>query len=183
MDLKNETQNITKVVGIGARFPVFDLEVFTKGAATRITDEAFKSKWTVLFTWPFDFTFVCPTEILAFNNLSHEFVNIDCQLFGMSIDSVFAHEKWQTELGGTIHFPWMADTKRELSSILGILDPVTGATYRATYIIDPSRIIRSISINDLVVGRNPDETLRLVQAFQTGKLCGCNWKPGEQTLN
>jgi peroxiredoxin (alkyl hydroperoxide reductase subunit C) len=153
------------------------------GSFGRITNEAFKSKWTVLFTWPFDFTFVCPTEILAFNDLAHEFQNIECQLFGMSIDSVFAHEKWQKELDRKINFPWLSDTKRELSTVLGILDPVTGATYRATYILDPARVVRSVSINDLVVGRNPNETLRLVQAFQTGKLCGCNWQPGESTLD
>ena len=137
----------------------------------------------MIFTWPFDFTFVCPTEIIAFNKLYPEFKAINCELLGLSIDSQYAHQEWQKTLGEQIVFPWLADVKRDLSMALGILDPHTGATYRATYIIDPDCIIRSICINDLAVGRNPDETLRLVQAFQTGKFCGCNWQPGETTLN
>lgn len=173
------------LLNVGSKFPNFELEAVVAGNSdfVKITQEVLKSKWSVIFTWPFDFTFVCPTEILAFNDLYPKFKAIECDLYGMSIDSVFAHQKWQQELGTKINFPWLGDVKRELSSKLGILDEVTGATYRATYIIDPARIIRSISVNDLVVGRNPDETLRLVQAFQTGKLCGCNWRPGDATLS
>lgn len=172
------------IVGVGSVIPDFSLEM-VKGndqVFSRITNVDLRGKWSVLFTWPFDFTFVCPTEVLEFNRLYEDFAKLNCTLLGMSIDSPYVHMKWRSELG-EIHFPFLSDVRRDLSNALGILDATTGATYRATYIIDPDLVIKSISVNDLSVGRNPKEVLRLLQAFQTGKLCGCNWEPGQTTLN
>jgi peroxiredoxin (alkyl hydroperoxide reductase subunit C) len=178
-----QTSNQNTMLGIGSTFPEFKLNAIQHDEFTEIDNTAIKGKWSVIFSWPFDFTFVCPTEIMAFNILYPQFQSINCALLGLSIDSQYVHQQWQKNLGDKIVFPWLSDVKRDLSMALGIIDPNSGGTYRATYIIDPNGIIRSISIMDLSVGRNPDETLRLVQAFQTGKLCGCNWTPGTATLN
>jgi len=176
----------TRFIAVGQDLPNFALQSVRKSDQTtfpKISKEDCKGKWTVIFTWPFDFTFVCPTEVMEFNKLYDEFDKLNCNLFGLSIDSPYVHTKWIKELGDNIKFPFLSDVKREFAHQMGILDKNSGGTYRATYIVDPETTIRSISINDLAVGRNPSETLRLVQAFQTGKLCGCSWKPGQATLN
>ena len=171
---------VENTISIGATFPNFRLNtVLANNEIVTLTDSVLEGKWSVFFTWPFDFTFVCPTEINGFNKIYADFAQADCQLFGLSIDSEFVHLEWKKSFKDPIKFPWMSDVSRQLSTRLGIIDAMTGATYRATYIIDPKKQIRSISINDLSVGRNPEETLRLVQAFQSGELCGCQWQPGD----
>ena len=171
-----------KFLGVGSKFPSFELDCVRDYVQSDVvTHKHLHGKWSVIFTWPFDFTFVCPTELKGFTDIAHKFK--DCNIFGMSIDSVYVHRQWIDSMNLELKFPLLSDVKRELSNELGILDKGTGATYRATYIIDPELVIRSVSINDLSVGRNPAETLRLVEAFQTGKLCGCDWKPGDKTLN
>lgn len=172
----------TKLLGVGSKFPNFALACVDNKLES-VTEQDLKGKWSVLFTWPFDFTFVCPTEVKSFNDMHGKFAALKCNLFGMSIDSTFVHAEWVSSMKLDLQFPMLSDVKRELSAELGILDIGTGATYRATYIIDPDLIIRSVTVNDLSVGRNSEETLRLVEAFQTGKLCGCNWQPGEKTLS
>jgi alkyl hydroperoxide reductase subunit AhpC len=174
---------------VGNRFPEFSLLAATsldhpKVPFPRITDETFPGKWLVVFFWPKDFTFVCPTEIAAFGKLNGEFADRDAQILGVSTDSEFVHHAWRThhEDLRDLPFPMLADTKRELSSALGVLDHDEGVALRATYIVDPTGIIRHVSVNGLDVGRNPNETLRLLDAFQTGELCPCNWKEGDEVL-
>ena len=174
--------------GIGQRFPEFSLTGVVSNdmekAFQSFTHDSFPGKWKVVFFWPKDFTFVCPTEIAAFGKLDKEFKARDAQVLGVSIDSEFVHLAWRTtkdELK-SLPFPMLSDLKRELTTRLGILDPEAGVAQRATYIVDPQGVIRFVYITDLNVGRNPEEVLRVLDALQTDELCPCNWKKGEATL-
>ena len=174
--------------GIGQRFPQFSLTGVVSNdmdkAFQPFTQDSFPGKWKVVFFWPKDFTFVCPTEIAAFGKLDKEFKARDAQLFGVSIDSEFVHLAWRStkdELKN-LPFPMLSDLKRELSTSLGILDPEAGVAQRATYIVDPQGVIRFVYVTDLNVGRNPEEVIRVLDALQTDELCPCNWKKGEDTL-
>ena len=138
----------------------------------------------MFFFWPKDFTFVCPTEIVGFGKLAQDFEDRDTMLFGVSTDSEFVHLAWRQnhkDLTDT-PFPWLSDIKRELSQALGIIDADEGVCLRATFIVDPEGIIRFAMVNDLGVGRNPQEVLRVLDALQTDELCPCNWQKGEATL-
>ena len=149
-----------------------------------ITQESFPGQWKVLFFWPKDFTFVCPTEIVAFNELVADFADRDAVLIGGSTDTDFVHLAWRQsrEDLGAVTFPWIADNRKELSGALGILDAAEGVALRATFIIDPENVIRHVSVNDLSVGRNPKEVLRILDALQTDELCPCNWQQGQDVL-
>ena len=138
----------------------------------------------MLFAWPKDFTFVCPTEIAAFGKLNGEFADRDAQILGLSVDSEFVHLAWKRDHEDLrdLPFPMLADVKRELCEALGILHPEEGVALRATFVVDPEGIIRHVSVNDLSVGRNPQETLRILDALQTDELCPCNWQQGEEVL-
>jgi lipoyl-dependent peroxiredoxin subunit C len=174
---------------VGEKLPSFDLKavIDTKiaNAFTQITDKSYKDKWLVLFAWPKDFTFVCPTEIAAFGNLNQEFKDRDTQLLGLSTDSEFVHLAWRQQKDELKHlpFPMLADVKRELCQSLGILDKNEGVAQRATFIVDPEGIIRFVMVTDLSVGRNPNEVLRVLDALQTDELCPCNWQKGEETIH
>ncbi|VVC76628.1 Alkyl hydroperoxide reductase subunit C [Aquicella siphonis] len=148
------------------------------------TDKTYKNKWLVLFFWPKDFTFVCPTEIAEFGKLNQEFADRDAQLLGVSTDSEFVHLAWKQQKDElrALPFPMLADLKRELSGELGILDKQEGVAKRAVYIIDPQGVIRFAMVTDMKVGRNPGEVLRVLDALQTDELCPCNWRKGEETL-
>ena len=173
---------------IGDKFPSFDLQAVVstdpKAAFRRINDKSDEGKWKVVFFWPKDFTFVCPTEIAAFGKLNKEFAERDAVVYGASIDSEYVHLAWRQNHADlkSLPFPMLADLKRELSSSLGILDRGEGVALRATFIVDPEGIIRFVSVNDLSVGRNPQEVLRVLDALQTDELCPCNWQKGEETL-
>ena len=174
---------------VGDKFPAFDLTATVstdvKNAFEKINNETYKGKWLVVFAWPKDFTFVCPTEIAAFGKLNGEFADRDAQVLGLSTDSEFVHHAWRVhhEDLKDLPFPMLADIKRELSQELGILDKNEGVCLRATFIVDPDGIIRFAYVNDLSVGRNPAEVLRVLDALQTDELCPCNWQKGEATLN
>jgi lipoyl-dependent peroxiredoxin subunit C len=173
---------------IGDNFPSFDLKAVVstdpKKAFTQIDSESDAGKWKIVFFWPKDFTFVCPTEIAAFGKLNREFNDRDAVVYGVSTDSEFVHLAWRQNHADlkSLPFAMLADIKRELSSALGILDKNEGVALRATFIVDPQGIIRFVSVNDLSVGRNPQEVLRVLDALQTDELCPCNWQKGEEVL-
>ena len=173
---------------VGDKFPAFDLKAVVstdmKNAFTQINERSHEGKWLVVFFWPKDFTFVCPTEIAAFGKLNGEFADRDAQVLGASTDSEFVHHAWRVHHDDLrdLPFPMLADIKRELSTELGILDKTEGVALRATFIVDPEGIIRFASVNDLSVGRNPQEILRVLDALQTDELCPCNWQKGQDTL-
>ena len=174
---------------IGDRLPSYSLQAVVSREAGKefatLTHDSHPGKWLVLFAWPMDFTFVCPTEIAAFGKKNTDFKDRDAQLLGLSTDSHFVHLAWRNQHPDLkdLPFPMLADTKRELCSALGILHKTDGVALRATFIVDPTGVIRWASVNDLSVGRNVDEVLRTLDALQTDELCPCNWKPGEKTLS
>src|SRR3954471_22814893 len=173
---------------VGDKLPAFALTAVNgtdpRTAFTPVTEATYEGKWLVLFAWPKDFTFVCPTEIVGFNELYGEFKDREAELLGLSTDSDFVHLAWRQsrEDLGKVRFPWLSDAKRELSQALGILHKEEGVALRATFVVDPEGVIRHVGVNDLSVGRNPQEVLRILDALQTDELCPCNWQNGEETL-
>lgn len=150
----------------------------------KISSKDHPGKWVVLYTYPKDFTFVCPTEIAEFGRRNGDFADRDAQLLGISTDTQFVHLAWRNQHPDLkdLPYPMLADTKRELSTALGVLHKEEGVPLRATFVVDPEGIIRFVSVNDLAVGRSVDEVLRVLDALQTGELCPCNWKKGQETL-
>ena len=176
------------MLSINAKFPAFKLKATIsnqiENAFTEITDTDYPGKWRVVFFWPKDFTFVCPTEIAEFGKLNNAFLERDTQVLGASIDSEFVHLAWRQhkEELQDLPFPMLSDIKRELSNALGILDKSEGVSQRAIFIVDPEGMIRFVMVTDLSVGRNVKEVLRILDALQTDELCPCNWQKGEPTL-
>jgi len=173
---------------VGDRIPGFDVQAVVSTdmaqAFTRITEQSDAGRWKVIFFWPKDFTFVCPTEIAAFGGLNRDFNDRDAVVYGVSTDSEFVHLAWRRSHPDLkeLPFPMLADVKRELSAAFGILDRKEGVALRATFIVDPEGVIRYASVNDLNVGRNPQEVLRVLDALQTDELCPCNWKKDDEFL-
>ncbi len=176
-----ETMNHLQV---GQKVPDVSAQAFmADGTFKEVKLSDYKSKWVVLFFYPLDFTFVCPTEIQGFNKLYQEFKKLNVEILGASTDSVWSHKAWTESSLGKLQFPLLADTGHQVSKAFNVLIPDKGFTLRGTFIIDPNGVLKSAIVNDTSVGRSIDETLRTVQALQTGKLTGCGWKPGEKTLN
>ncbi|RZF33676.1 hypothetical protein LSTR_LSTR007054 [Laodelphax striatellus] len=151
----------------------------------------YKGKYVVLFFYPLDFTFVCPTEIIAFSERAHDFEKINCQVIAASCDSHFTHLAWVNTARkngglGEMNIPLLADKSGAIAKDYGVYDEKTGIPFRGLFIIDGKQIVRHITINDLPVGRSVDEALRVVQAFQFtdehGEVCPANWKPGKKTM-
>lgn len=174
---------------VGDVFPAFELsatvDLNPQKAFQTITDKSYGGKWKVYFFWPKDFTFVCPTEIAAFGKINKEFADRGAQVLGGSTDSEFVHLAWREHHPdlNNLPFPMLSDIKHELSQQLGILDKKAGVCLRATFIVDPENVIRFASVNDLSVGRNPQEVLRVLDALQNGGLTPCNWQRGEETIH
>lgn len=176
------------MLGIGRKFPAFRLTGVIGNDVHSAFEEfdagRFAGKWLVVFFWPKDFTFVCPTEIAGFGRLNRDFADRDAQLLGVSTDSEFVHLAWRKDREElrALPFPMLSDIRRELSGALGILDPAAGVAQRATYIVDPEGVIRFVYVTDLNVGRSPEEVLRVLDGLQTDELCPCNWQKGDATL-
>lgn len=176
------------MLGVKDNFPQFSGKAVVSNdinnAFVDVSNESYKGKWLVVFSWPKDFTFVCPTEIAEFGKLNEQFQDRDAQVVGFSTDSEFVHLAWRNDKEelNDLPFPMYSDITRDLSESLGILDKEEGVAQRATYIVDPEGIIRFAYVTDLNVGRNPSEVLRVLDALQTDELCPCNWSKGEETI-
>ena len=179
---------------VGEPAPHFEAAAYQQKDFKNIKLSDYKGKWVCLFFYPLDFTFVCPTEILAFADANDDFAKLNCTLIGASCDSQFSHFQWcnlpRNKGGlGDIAIPLLADVTKAVSRIYGCLitkGPNAGVPNRATFIIDDKGILRHASYNDLPVGRNVEEFIRLVQAFQYadehGEVCPAKWKPGAKTM-
>ncbi len=177
---------------VGDSFPSFKLTAVKGGpqgldprtAFTEITDATDAGKWKLVFFWPKDFTFVCPTEIVAFGKLHADFADRDTVVYGVSTDSEFVHMNWRLHHVDLkeLAIPMLADIKRELSGAAGVLSRTEGVALRATFLVDPDGIVRYAAVNDLSVGRNPQEVMRVLDALQSDELCPCNWNKGEEHL-
>lgn len=147
----------------------------------------YSGKWLVLLFYPLDFTFVCPTELTTFSDRYDDFEGIGADVLGVSTDSVFSHRAWlQTsrEKGGVegLRYPLAADSTKSVSRDYGVLIEDQGVALRGLFVIDPEGVLRYKVVHDLNVGRSAEETLRVIQALQTGGLCQAEWRPGQETL-
>lgn len=179
-----------RILSIGSTFPDFkktaavSIEKGKEFYELNSVEIKASGKWLVMFWWPKDFTFVCPTEIAEFNKHYLDFVDRDAQLIGASTDNEFVHVAWRKNHDDLrdLRFPMLADTSKSLAEELGILEQTEKVALRATFIVDPQGIIRWVSVNDLNVGRNVNEVIRILDALQTDELCPCNWQKGEATI-
>ena len=182
------------MLGIGDTLPEFTVTGVKPGfmkheengesAFEEITEKSFEGKWKVFFFYPKDFTFVCPTEKVEFAKLDGEFSDRDCVVLGGSSDNEFCKLAWRREHPDLNKLPqWsFADTKGSLIDGLGIRDAAAGVALRATFIVDPHNVIQHVYVTNLNVGRNPQDTLRVLDALQTDELCPCNRAVGGETL-
>ncbi|MGB5240962.1 MAG: peroxiredoxin [Prochlorococcaceae cyanobacterium] len=178
---------------VGLQAPEFTATAVVDQEFQTVTLSQYRGKYVVLFFYPLDFTFVCPTEITAFSDRYGDFSSRNTEVLGVSVDSQFSHLAWiQTDRKqggiGDIAYPLVADLKKEIASAYNVLDEDAGVALRGLFIIDPDGVIQHATINNLAVGRNVDETLRVLQAFQHVKanpdeVCPANWTPGEKTMN
>lgn len=174
---------------VGNPAPDFTMES-TKDLETlneKVSLADYKGKWLVLFFYPMDFTFVCPTEITAFSERIEDFNDIDAEILGVSTDSKFSHKAWietpadKNGLGG-VNYPLAADQNLAVSRAYNVLVEEEGVALRGLFVIDPDGILQYQVIHNMNVGRNVEETLRVIQALQTGGRCSANWRPGQHNI-
>jgi len=166
---------------VGQNAPEFTLQGVVGDKFKDVCLDEYKGKWVVLFFYPLDFTFICPTEITEFSKRDSEFKSMNAQVLGVSIDSVFSHNAWLKELGN-LNYPLLSDITKEVSRKYGVLLEDKGIALRGTFIIDPEGKLRYQLVHDLGIGRSVEEILRVLRALQTGELCPVEWKPGKKTL-
>ncbi len=167
---------------VGDKIPDVSMEAFHNGKTKKVNLRDYKGKWVVLFFYPEDFTFVCPTEIKGFANKEKDFEKLNAVILSASTDSVHSHKAWVEKELNMVKFPMLADANHELSRTFGVLLEDKGIALRGTFIIDPKGILQYAVISNLNVGRSVEETYRVLNALQTGALCPVEWKPGENTL-
>lgn len=186
----------TQTAIIRKQAPNFKGTAFWNGEFKQISLQDFKGQWVVLFFYPLDFTFVCPTEIVAFSDMAAQFKQENCQVIACSVDSHFTHREWALKSrseGGLnpMNIPMLADIGQRIASDYNVKiadhhDPNHGVALRGTFIIDDKGVLRHYSVNDLPVGRNPEEVLRTLKAFQHtdkhGEVCPANWEKGKKTM-
>lgn len=176
---------------IGKPAPQFKKTAVVDGVFEEVSLEQYKGKWVLLAFIPLAFTFVCPTEIIAYSDAVKKFAGKDCEVLFASTDSEYSLLAWtnvaRSDGGlGKVNIPLLADTNHTLSKDYGVLVEDAGVALRGIFLIDPAQNLRQITINDLPVGRNVEESLRLVEAFQFvekhGEVCPANWTPGSETI-
>jgi len=176
---------------VGRKAPPFSLEGVTDGQFKTISSSDYLGRWLVLFFYPLDFTFVCPTEILAFSDRQDEFESLFASVVGASVDSKYTHLAWterSRKLGGIegLRYPLISDFARTLSLDYGVLCPDNHVAMRGLFVIDPDGVVQHATINNLGIGRSVDETLRVLQAAQFtrehGEVCPANWQPGDSGM-
>lgn len=171
------------MIFIGKQAPDFSLQAYHNGEFKKISLSDYQGKWLVLFFYPRDFTFVCPTELHEFAKHEKEFEKEGAAILAASTDSEHSHKAWFSKDLPDVKYPIVADTAHTLSRDYGILIEESGSALRGTFIINPEGIVKYIVISDNNVGRSVDETLRVLKALKSGKLCPAEWHEGEKTLN
>jgi peroxiredoxin (alkyl hydroperoxide reductase subunit C) len=176
---------------VGQKAPDFTLDAVVNGDFAQVKLSDFKGKYVVLFFYPLDYTFVCPTEITAFADRYEEFKKLGAEVLAASVDSKFVHLAWQKtprKQGGlgAVPFPHLSDLNKSLARDYGVLLEPAGVALRGLFVIDEEGVVQHATVNHLGVGRNVEETLRTLQAIQTvkktGEVCPANWKPGGETM-
>jgi len=168
---------------IGSPAPGFTLDAVVDREFRKISLSDYRGKWVVLFFYPGDFTFVCPTEIKAFNNSLADFKKLNTEVLAVSVDSRFSHLAWiKSGALGNLAFPLLSDFSKQVTRSYGVLDTAQGSARRGLFIIDPRGGLQHMLIHNDKVGRSTEETLRVLSALQTEELCPINWKAGDKTL-
>jgi alkyl hydroperoxide reductase subunit AhpC len=178
---------------VGKEAPDFELEGYFKGVFGRYKLSDSRGKWVILVFYPLDFTFVCPTEVLNFSNAADELSELNCQIFGISVDSQYVHKAWVDTnredggLGGRLNYPLLSDINKNTARDYGILLEDEGVALRGLFLIDPDGIIMHTTINNLSVGRSVTEAKRVLKAFQfvttnEGQVCPADWEEGKDTM-
>ena len=170
------------VARVGQRAPEFTTRAVIGNDVKDISLADYRGKWTVLFFYPLDFTFICPTEITEFSKRIDEFKELNAVVLGASVDSEHSHKAWIKNGLGELKFPLLSDMTREISRQYGVLLEDAGHSLRGTFIIDPEGKLQWSLVHANGVGRSVSEVLRSLQALQTGELCPVEWKPGQKTL-
>lgn len=168
------------MIPIGEPVPDFTLSGVLGDREGRWRLADLRGRWVVLFFYPADFTFVCPTEVAGFHREREAFAKLGVEILGVSVDSVESHREWARELGG-ISYPLLADTDGKVATAYGVLDREAGVARRVTFVIDPPGVVAYVVASHHNVGRSVEETLRVVRALQTGRLCPADWHPGDST--
>lgn len=169
---------------IGSPAPIFSLDAVVNKEFAKVNLSDYRGKWVVLFFYPGDFTFVCPTEIKGFNKSLSEFKAINAEVLAVSVDSRFSHLAWiKSGALDALGYPLLSDFSKQTARAYGVLDEVSSSARRGLFIIDPKGVIQHILIHNDKVGRSVEETLRVLKALQTEELCPINWKPGDRVLN
>jgi peroxiredoxin (alkyl hydroperoxide reductase subunit C) len=183
------TATVVEAAQVGKPAPDFEMlstkNIEKLNETVKLSD--YKGKWLVLLFYPLDFTFVCPTELTAFSDRYDEFEAINAEVIGVSTDSVYSHRAWlrtPRDKGGVegLRYPLASDVTKQVSRDYGVLIEDKGVALRGLFVIDPEGILRYKVVHDLNIGRSTEETLRVIQALQTGGLCQAEWKPGQETL-
>nr|YP_009530398.1 thioredoxin peroxidase [Paulinella micropora]AXY63087.1 thioredoxin peroxidase [Paulinella micropora] len=177
---------------VGQQAPDFTATAVINQEFEEVKLSQYRGRYVILFFYPLDFTFVCPTEITAFSDRYSDFSRLNTEILGVSVDSQFSHLAWiqtpRNEGGiGDINYPLVADLKKEIASAYNVLDVDAGIAVRGLFIIDPAGVVMHATVNNLPVGRNVEETLRVLQAFQyvqanPDEVCPANWTPGQKTM-
>jgi len=168
------------MIAVGIKAPDFVLKGVHQGRVADYALSSYRGKWLVCFFYPADFTFICPTEVAGFSRMAKEFRAEEAEILGVSVDSLETHRAWVEELGG-VDYPLLSDAEKEVSRRYGVLDEREGVSLRATLIINPAGEIQYLVVSHMNVGRSVDETLRVLKALRTGRLCPSDWRPGERT--
>jgi peroxiredoxin (alkyl hydroperoxide reductase subunit C) len=178
---------------VGKPAPDFELEGYLNGEFNKYKLSSYRGKWVILLFYPLDFTFVCPTEVLAFSDATEKFNKLNCQIFGISVDSKYVHKAWVDTkredggLGGSLNYPLLSDLNKATSRDYDILLDDEGVALRGLFLIGPDGIIMHTTINSLSVGRSVTEAMRVLNAFQfvtshEGQVCPADWEEGKDTM-
>jgi peroxiredoxin (alkyl hydroperoxide reductase subunit C) len=178
---------------IGRPAPDFELEGYFNGQFSKVKLIDYRKRWVLLLFYPLDFTFVCPTEVLNFSAAAEQFSKLNCQIFGISVDSIYVHKAWVDTkredggLGGSLNYPLLSDLNKGTARDYGILMEDEGVALRGLFLISPEGVIMHSTINSLSVGRSVTEALRVLKAFQfvsshEGQVCPADWEEGKDTM-
>jgi peroxiredoxin 2/4 len=178
---------------VGGPAPDFELEGYFNGQFSKVKLTDYRKKWVLLLFYPLDFTFVCPTEVLNFSAAAEQFSKLNCQVFGISVDSIYVHKAWVDTkredggLGGSLNYPLLSDLNKMTARDYGILMEDEGVALRGLFLISPEGVIMHAAINSLSVGRSVTEAMRILKAFQfvsshEGQVCPADWEEGKDTM-
>jgi alkyl hydroperoxide reductase subunit AhpC len=168
------------MISVGVNASDFNLKGINRGRVEDYALKSYRGQWLVLFFYPADFTFICPTEVVGFSKMAPEFRSAQAAILGVSVDPVETHRAWVEELGG-VDYPLLSDVEKKVSRAYDVLDEAEGVSVRATFIINPAGVVSYVVVSHRNVGRSVEETLRVLKALRTDRLCPSDWKAGDMT--